>query len=295
MKRFQFACLLALSFAACGTNSDGPPAGYRRFDTSPIMIQPGTSGQWVQYVSKPLDQDMDVMDIIGEQGPAGHHAVLYATPNAQPLGTTREWRASDQITDRFLGGIGGEGAESLKLPEGAIFRIPQGYSLYINGHYYNTSDDPVEGTSRLDVKLEPASPTRLAVGFLGTGDLSAIAKANTTTELTYSCKTKEDMKFVMWTNHMHEYGMAARTTATSPGGETMVLKDDPAWRGEWATNPNFTRTTLADPVVLPAGTKLTTTCSWNNTTNRDLGFPDEMCAFLAFHTDWVDRQCAPGD
>jgi len=70
------------------------------------------------------------------------------------------------------------------------------------------------------------------------------------------------------------------------------LKDDPAWVGEWATNPNFSRVPLAEPIVLPAGTELQETCSWNNTTNRDLGFPDEMCAFFAFHLDSVDRQCA---
>ena len=185
-------------------------------------------------------------------------------------------------------------ARALYPDTGAIFRVPAGYSLYMNVHYYNTSDDPVEGWSRLDVKLEPASPTRLAVGVLGTGDLSISAKANTTTELSYTCKTKDDMKIVMWSNHMHEYGTAARTTAKLPSGEMMVIKDDPIWRGEWATNPNFSHTPLDQPIALPAGTELTTRCSWNNTTNRDLGFPDEMCAFIAFHTDWVDHQCGPG-
>jgi hypothetical protein len=101
------------------------------------------------------------------------------------------------------------------------------------------------------------------------------------------------MKFVMFSNHMHEYGAAVRTTAKLPSGQTMMLKDDPAWVGEWATNPNFARAPIADPLIMPAGTELTTSCSWNNTTNRDLSFPDEMCAFFAFHLDTTDRQCAP--
>jgi hypothetical protein len=285
---FAFGCL-----AACSDASDGPPEGYLRFEPAPITVQPGASGQWIQYVSLPIDQDMDVIDVIGEQGPTGHHAILYASPTSHAVGTTRDWRATDQITDRLLGGVGGEGAEGLKLPDGAVFRIPTGFSLYMNVHYYNTGDEPVDAWSRLDVKLEPASTNHTAVGFFGAGDTTAIAKANTQTEFTFACKTKQDMKFVMFSNHMHEFGAAVHTTARLPSGETMMLKDDPTWRYEWATEPNFDRRPLTDPVVLPAGTQLQTTCSWNNTSNRDLSFPDEMCAFFAFHLEPIDRQCAP--
>lgn len=293
MFRLALTSLFALgSLVACTDSNDGAPDGYRRFEPAPITVAPGVSGQWIQYVSLPLDQDMDVIDVIGEQGIGGHHAILYASPVSQPVGTMREWRATDQITDRLLGGVGGEGAEGLQLPEGAVFRIPAGFSLYMNVHYYNAGEEPVEAWSRLDVKLAPASPTRTAVGFFGAADVSAIAKANAQSQITYKCKTKEDMRFVMFANHMHEYGAAVRTTAHVPDGETMVLKDDPSWTGEWATSPNFARRPIADPIVLPAGTELEQTCSWNNTTNRDLGFPDEMCAFFAFHLDSVDRQCA---
>lgn len=294
MKRLAFTALFAFGLlAACSDDTDGPPDGYRRFEPAPIMMQPGESGQWVQYVSLPVDQDMDVIDVIGTQGPSGHHAILYASPTSQPVGTTREWRATDQITDRLLGGVGGEGGEGLKPPEGSVFRVPAGYSLYLDVHYYNAGDDPVEGWSRLDVKLEPASSSRRAIGFFGSADISAVAKANTKTDITYKCKTKHELKFVMFANHMHEYGVAAKTTARLPNGETLMLKEDPKWNYEWATNPNFARHSLAEPIVLPVGTELETTCSWDNTTSKDLGFPDEMCAFFAFHLDSDDRNCTP--
>src|SRR5213595_503471 len=94
MNRLALACLLALgSLAACGT-TDGPPAGYVRFEPPKIMVPPGASGQWIQYVSLPVDQDMDVTDLVGTQSPGGHHVILYATPTSHPVGTTREWRAT---------------------------------------------------------------------------------------------------------------------------------------------------------------------------------------------------------
>jgi hypothetical protein len=293
MKRFASVCVLAFGSLTACAGEDGPPDGYRRFEPEPIMVPAGTSGQWIQYVSGPVEQDMDVIDIRGEQGLGGHHAILYASPITQPVGTTREWRATDQVTDRFLGGVGGEGAEDLSPPEGGVFRVPAGFALYVNVHYYNAGDEPIEGRSQIDVKLDPASSSRTAVGFLGGADVTAIARANTTTEFSYSCKLKADTKLVMFSNHMHEYGKAVHTTARVPGGEAMMLKEDPAWNYEWATNPNFTRRPISDPLVLPAGTEMTTTCSWNNTTNRDLAFPDEMCAFLGFHLDTADRHCAP--
>ncbi len=46
-------------------------------------------------------------------------------------------------------------------------------------------------------------------------------------------------------------------------------------------NSNYTYR-FADPVTVPKGAHLQTRCTWDNTTSRELGFPDEMCAFVAF-------------
>jgi len=283
------AVALSLLLAACTEppGGDGPPEGYTRFEPPTITVEPGTSNQWVQYVAAPFDQDMDVVDLIGDQGPGGHHAILYASPNPQPIGTTREWTTVDQIADRFLGGLGGSGAEPIRLPEGAVFRIPRGYALYINTHYFNVTDQPIDGWSRLDVKLEPASPDRTAVGFFTNVDLALNLPPDQQTTRKIDCTVERDLDVVMFTNHMHEYGA---TTQTHVVGGNMI-KDDPVWSPEWAANPNFERHTLDHPLHLAAGTTVETSCTWDNTSNRDLTFPDEMCVFLAFHLDPEDVGC----
>ncbi len=295
--------ITVLAAGGCAESGDGDddavPEGYVRFEPPMIALEPGTSGQWVQYVANPFDEDMDVVDIIGHQGTGGHHAVLYASPSIEAIGTTRDWQNVDQVVDRFLGGLGGEGAEEIALPEGAVFRVPAGQALYINTHYLNATDTAIEGWSRLDVKFEPANESRIAVGLF-TNVTLAFEVTPGLSEATTSCTLERDVNLVMFTNHMHESGVAARTTIVPPGAsseaEPQVIKDDPAWNYEWATNPNFERYTVSEPLHLEAGTQIETSCSWNNKTGRSLRFPDEMCLFLSFDIDGLgDLACVNGN
>ena len=73
-----------------------------------------------------------------------------------------------------------------------------------------------------------------------------------------------------------------------------MVKSDPVWNYEWTTHPNFKTTAIDQPLALKKGDKLNTTCAWNNTGTRTLGFPDEMCAFFGFYVGTVDRACTNG-
>lgn len=290
--------LLVVPVAACaadGSDTDtgsDVPEGYVRFEPPPITLEPGQSGQWVQYVADPVDYDRDVIDLIGLQGTGGHHAILYATAELEPIGTTRDWTNVDQIADRFLGGLGGEGAESITLPEGAVFRVPAGHALYVQTHYFNATPAPIDGWSRLDVKFAEASD-QTPVSLFSNVDLTFELGAGVTTRTT-ECTVGEDVDLLMITNHVHEWGLSSKTTMTVDGVET-VLKDDPSWNYEWATNPNFQKLSLAEPLRIPAGALLSTTCTWDNDTGRTLTFPDEMCLFFGFSTSARDLACVDGD
>src|SRR6185436_3333040 len=158
-------------------------------EPAPVTLGPGESGQWVQYVSEPLTEDMDVLDIQGGQGPGGHHALLYATTTIEPVGTTRDWTVSDQIADRFVGGVGPEGVAPTLLPAGAVFRIPRGHALYVNTHYINAGDTDLTATTRMDVELAPASPERLVAGLFTNVDLQLSLPPQQMTTRTSTCTT----------------------------------------------------------------------------------------------------------
>jgi hypothetical protein len=273
----------------------GPPAGYVRFETPPITLQPGENRMWMQWVALPADEDRNIADLIGFQGPGGHHAVLYHTTEVQPVGTTRDFLNEDQSEIHLIGGIGGEGGEAVKLPPGVVFRVPAGRALLVQTHYLNTTDAPIEGHSIIDVKFSAPAPDDKLASFFVSSAKAINVPANSRAERDVTCVLERDLPMLMFANHMHEWGMTITTTITPPGATSArVLKDDPVWDLEWTYNPEYEVATVEQPIVLSAGSTITTHCEWNNTTAKVLNQPDEMCLFLGFFIGDKDATCLEG-
>lgn len=267
------------------------PDGYLRYTGAPVTLAPGETKQVVQWVSSPLDHDIDLIDVRGSQGPGGHHAVLFASPDVEPVGTTRDWQPADQITARFLGGVGGEGVSGgSKLPPGAVFRVPAGSGFYIQSHYLNPTDEAITTSSTLEIAVSDPDPEKVVLSMFVNSTL-AINVTDGRSEQTVTCDIQEDTALVMYVNHEHETGTGV-TTMLRSGDAMQTVKTDPAWDPEWATHPNFQVTALDQPIVLHKGDQLVTTCGWDNHSGKTLGFPDEMCAFLTFYRGTADRACA---
>jgi hypothetical protein len=272
-----------------------PPAdGYQRFEPEPIEVAAGESHDWAQWVGGPLDQDYDVVDITGAQSRGGHHALLYATNEAQPAGFTRLWQDADQLTTRLMGGVGGEGGGKVTLPPGVVFRVKKGSYLLMQTHYLNTGEEPIIGTTVLDVKLAPADPSHRLASIMAntTTDVSLAPGLDSTLDVT--CEVQQDLQFIQVSNHMHEYGTSTFTEFVDPGGQTHTLKSDAAWSYEWALNPNFATYPVEQPLLVPAGSTLHTQCTWNNMSDRAITFPTEMCVFFGFILNDSDIYCTGG-
>jgi hypothetical protein len=281
-----------------GTATGGPGGprpdareGYRRFEARPMSLAPGRSAMTVEWVAAPADRDLDVLDISGWQSAAGHHAVLYATADEQPVGTVRNWQNEDQLSARFIGGSGGEAAAQIKLPPGVVTRIPRGYGLVLQVHYLNTSPVQVMGESFVDVKLADASPGHRVASFFTSTSVRYELPPGAKTSLDIDCKLKTDVPLLMFANHQHEMGVSVVTEQVRPDGTRSDVKRDDRWQDEWAFNPNFTSRPIDSPLTLNAGNTLHTHCEWMNTSSRPVRFPDEMCVFLGFFLGDEDINC----
>jgi hypothetical protein len=293
----------SLPVLACGSTGapapsgsspeDSVPAGYEQFITEPVTIPPGTSSEWLQWVMDPLDHDVNIVDVIGKQGPGGHHAIFYATTDVQPVGFARKWEKTDQITSRFLGGIGGEGGTPVMLPKGAVFRLHAGEALAVQTHYLNTTPRDIEGTAELDAKFGDPGPDDKVASILGTLNSAFEIPANGTLRGEARCTLGHDASVLMFANHMHEWGKSISTRLEGPSGTT-VLKDDPVWVSEWSSNPNFELRSIDDPLVLTAGTTIVTECNWENDQTYPITYPAEMCAFVSFYLGDHDSGCLNG-
>jgi hypothetical protein len=242
-------------------------------------------------VASPFDHDVDVVDVEGTQSGGGHHAVLYSLQQAQPIGTQRVWKDADIASAHFLGGIGGEGGSGLKLPPGVVFRLRKGNALGLQMHYLNTTAQPLEGTTELDVKFADPSPSDRVASLVTNTALSFQVPAQGKLHVDVSCTVSQDVSLLMFANHMHQWGPSVATSLVDTTGAQTDLKSDPVWNSEWTTNPNFTHLTLDAPMVLKAGEILKTSCDWTNTTAQALSFPTEMCVFIGFYLGSADVGC----
>ena len=290
--------VVAALAAACGNDDaappDGPPAGYVRYEAPTIMVQPGENKSWIQWVALPLEKEQSVVDVIGYQGIGGHHAILYHTANVQPVGTTRVFVNTDQEAMQLVGGVGGEAGASVKLPEGVVMRVPAGRALVIQNHFFNTTDAPIEGKAHIDVKLAEPADSDVVARFFTNVIRDVDIPPDSHMERDAPCVLAHDLPMLMYSNHMHEWGVSAKTTITSAGGTPTVVWEDPEWSAELTFNPVMGKATAAKPLVLAAGSTLNTHCEWQNTTAAALKHPDEMCVFYGFFIGTADAKCVNG-
>jgi copper type II ascorbate-dependent monooxygenase-like protein len=289
--RWTGALVLVVCAVGCGGSDDEPEVvdphalleGYTRFVATPTPpIEPGADAMFVQWLSGPTDTDRDVLDVRGWQSEGGHHVILFATPEEQPVGTTRVWEEADMAGDlRYVGGIG-EGAGKQRLPDGTVFRIPAGYSLIANLHYLNSTESTLVGGATIDLDLRGPSSDRKPVGIYLNMTLDFTIPANGSTTAETTCTVQEDLSLIRIANHMHSYGAAASTDITHTDGSFEELIVDDVWSPELYLNPPLREWPLDAPYVLRAGDVIHTVCTWHNTESTELAFPNEMCTAVGY-------------
>jgi hypothetical protein len=264
---------------------DPPPArsGFTRF-VAPVMenLAAGTDTMYCQYVQAPLDHDVDVLDVEGYQSLGGHHSVAYSTTMNVPVGTSRPCNEEDNLSAGFLGGTGGEGNGGIKLPDGVAFRLPKGSSIMLNTHFLNTTDGPIDGHSVVDFRFVEVDRTRKIAALFTTGTIGFKVPAKSAADAMAECKIPEDMQFILFTNHMHDNGMHAKTELVRADGNVELVHEDPNWTYEMQFNAEYTKWALDKPLTIAKGEMLRTQCNWQNKSPDELAFPREMCFGVGF-------------
>jgi hypothetical protein len=279
------------------------PDGYTRLTAATVKdVLPGTDVTYCQYVMAPNDHDVDILDVSGYQSAFGHHAVAFSyTASADTtLGTSfpcmgTEFSSGDGTSatsagdanlasmGSFLGGIGGaKGGKSAPLPDGVAFRLKKGDGIMLNVHYLNTGETPVDGDAVVDVKFAEADPNRMIASLFLNLNFGFDLAPNATTSSSVECVAGDDVKILMMSNHMHEFGTTATTEVVRADGTNDMLHHDPSWTYEMQFNPVYSTWTAEDPFVLHTGDTIRTTCQWNNTKSDSMKFPREMCIGVGF-------------
>jgi hypothetical protein len=284
----------AMTASATTSSLQMPPLepGFQRFVAPAVDVPSGSTDDWLQWVAGPTEQDYDVVELKGAQSKGGHHALMLSIGEPNMPGVTRKYTERDQLTSSSVGGIGAEG--NVAIPEGVVFRLHKGSYLAIQSHYLNTSEKDIKGETYIDIKMTPSDPNNTVAGHFANTSLKIALPSKTQTTQDVYCDIGEDVPILRMTNHMHYAGVSTFTEYTDPAGVTHMLKKDDTWSSDWSLTPNYDNFKVEEPLILSAGSKLHTQCTWNNDTDKQLTFPEEMCAFATIILGEREISCIDG-
>jgi len=260
-------------------------------------IPAGADINYCTYLPYTTDRTMDVVGAIGKQSlKGGHHALLYIASNPQAPGT-HECTEEDMLNARYVAAAGGGNANGsvIEIPDGIGFRVPEGVQLFVQSHWVNASDEAIDGQIAFSLNVqEPTteiSPAQLLTVVDTEFTISAGAEGNTTT----SCTFPEDISFFIMGGHAHEYGSHVRLRHKhgDTGVEETIYETE--WQYEYASDPPMNAFSKEEPYVVKAGDTISVDCSYLNTENHDIRFPQEMCVGFGYYFPAVyEINCADG-
>lgn len=257
-----------------GSTTTGGDAGGVLSDFSTLItgdwtMDPGQEGY--VCVRKTIAEDMYVNTFSAIIPKGTHHTLLTMGPPDKPDGVIPCTVAENKTLDVFSSGVG---TDTFELPSGIAVKIPKGTQLLLNLHLFNTSADPINGTSGTRGRSMPAADVQqTAEGFLaGTVSINLPPMQKTTT--VGGCLMSDDTTLIAVAPHMHVLGTYMKVTAESSIEGDVVIHDAPY---------DFNEQSFAQikPLRMAMGDNVKVECTHTNTTDKTVTFGEsthsEMC------------------
>jgi hypothetical protein len=285
MRRFVLPLLSAVAFtSSCSVDPQvvEPPKNEVKVTLPTLDIAPGDSFECI-YTGYITDKELSVGTIAGHQAKGGHHITVYWTDSTK---TGHAPCTDEEMQDwRMIGGAdvinGGEPA--IKLPPGVAYKVPAGKQLVAQVHYINPTGETYQATD--DFALEIMDPknvvayTNLLTFFDPVFDITPNAETTSTSIVT----VPQDLSLIIFGGHMHELGKHYKLERVDDLGNTLETLYETDWDPSYASHPPTKNYPVNAPMVLPQGTKVRMTCTWNNTTADDVTYPREMSVAFGFY------------
>jgi hypothetical protein len=270
---------LLLSVLACTTacsedKKDGDETGETRSEWSTIV-----QGSWKLAAGEEKERDCfkhkleeDVwVTAIRPIHPFGTHHTLITLGDEKTECTTAV--ANGLL---YAAGVGSEG---LTLPPGVAIKLPKGKYLGLGLHIYNPTEDPIEGTSGLQIKTADADDVEYESEAVLAGPVTISLEPQKKQTVTGMCKMEAEQHFFALFPHMHQLGTHFKTTLNISGKDHVIHDADYAFEEQY-------QIPLEPEYTLGVGDTVKTECTFVNTHNKTIGFGEssdrEMCFSILF-------------
>jgi hypothetical protein len=210
-----------------------------------------------------------------------HHWLFYTTSKAVTDGshaTTVGSTLGDTATLLAGWAVGGD---NLIFPEDMGLELPASGMLNAQWHYYNQGDSAEPDASAIQVCVVPRAMKKNVAGvtFLGSEDFNGflVMPAHTVSKYGGSCLNDSGAPITIWgfTPHMHKLGRHMTSVIKRKDGTLETAFDRTFDFNAQITYP------LDPQIVLQPGDTITSTCTFDNTTDRAVPFGpstnQEMC------------------
>lgn len=218
----------------------------------------------------------------------GHHVLFYGVnldPAEYPDGHSFECSdpsTMELVSPLFFTEPWEEDDETVRtrvvLPEGMGMTLKSGQRFLLQNHYVNYSDEPFVVQDAAVLETMPEDQVETWAAPWGHGTIDMPLPAQTETVLPLDCTWPTDVTVMTVMGHMHEYGLSFSVDHTPvDGATTNRIYDIPEWDLDYRDAPPIL--SFGDEgMAVKKGDTFRTTCSFFNSEDHELNFPEEMCA-----------------
>ena len=170
-----------------------------------------------------------------------------------------------------------EGEDYVFLPPELAFRFEHGKRWVADVHFVNWSDEEVRTRAVFDLWTVPVEQVEHFVGTFNHDAGGFDLAPHQETTLNFTCEFPEEITILSLGGHMHSWGAHYRVDEVV--GSDVVRErvfEVPEWTPDMRFEPTVNEYEPGEFDVA-AGHRFRSWCTWNNTEDRSLAFPDEMC------------------
>jgi hypothetical protein len=222
-------------------------------------------------VRQTLEEDLFVAAFEAINPLGTHHTLLTAGEPDAPDGVSDCNAGTNHLLSVYGSGVG---TNPMIFPDGVAVRLEAGTQLLLNLHLFNTTLDPMTGTSGTRMRtLADSDVEHEAEGILAGTVALQLPPHEQTTQIGH-CTMTDDFTIFAVSPHMHQLGVHAKVVAeTSDSGEIELHE------GPYDFDQQLYY--MLDPLPMKQGDRIRVECTYDNTTDRMIGFGDssldEMC------------------
>jgi len=205
-----------------------------------------------------------------------HHVLVFVQPPDTPPSPGQAEFVSDWLAASV------PGARPMILRDGLAKRVPAGSRLLFQIHYTTNGGEQVDQTSIGLTFADPNTVHKEVHTDLVINDQLRIPPNDPHFKVEADRVLSEDSEIWTWMPHTHVRGTGFRFDATYPDGKNEILLDVPTYDFNWQNSY-----VLAEPKVLPKGTRLHCTAYYNNS-KSNLANPNPNKTVLWGEQTWEE-------